>query len=139
MKYENTVQDLIKRFPDFVSSIEFQKDEAEFPYATYTYFAQYLCRIINESKDFTNEQKVIDMCKLIDEMSNSDEKVRDLLIVGIFEEIRNQGIDQLGKTLEALNTLLSEKSKKIMKGVVEWKQPVPLNRFLLEDDEDENK
>lgn len=134
MGYEDSIKKLYERFPGFTSSPELEGCDRNLTYPVYAGFARYFNRIASESKGPTKNAEIKDICLFLDEMANSeDKKTVDLLAAGFFEAVVNEKDEITERTLNILNKLLGDKSKWILKQVTEWKPPVSLNGFMLED------
>jgi len=136
MKYHTSIKELLKKFPDYANSEEIKGYDENLPHLIYSGFGKYFRRIVNESSEPLINKKIIEICEFLDDMANSNDKeVIDLLITGFFESVTNEKEDAVQKSLHIFNTLLDKKAKRTLKELVEWRPPIALNRFLLEDDE----
>ncbi len=125
MKYDQTIESVFKRFPEFANSQEFEVSwDREFPHSVYPGFAEYFIRLVARSKKPEKNPKIIEICKFLDEMATSEDKgTRDLLITGFFEWVYGHSVTSKAakRSVAVLQKFLNEPARTYLKNLMEWR------------------
>ncbi|MEK7535967.1 MAG: hypothetical protein AAB590_03065 [Patescibacteria group bacterium] len=122
MKYEEAIDIVFERFPEFANSKELEEGyDKDIPTLVYSGFADYFIKLVNSSNNPDNALSVIEICKFLDEMAMSkDKKTIDLLITGFFEGL-DWVRDNAKQSITVLQKLLHEPARTYLKNLMEWK------------------
>src|SRR3989344_7779066 len=110
--FENIIQILLEKFPEFNLSKEFEECDKENPFLIFGAFSIFLIKKIEKSKNPELEQSIRDAYKLFDEMDSTNNKnLGDLVVTGVFEDlVQNAKAIDLARKLFSKKTLIDFES-----------------------------